>query len=195
MAEKKEELPPLTAAEVSRDLIRWSFKAITWLIPIAALVWICMQIFCKQTAESLTKPETFLDSYSKFAIEFTDVASPLPSPKQVDAWLDFFDKESRDLFEENQSRMALRSRFGNTGAMEGKSSETTRMEAMSFAVTIFPLNGRYTVRRMELNPEGTEAKAIIETGSRELEVVIRKDGRRWVFTNFAGAAEALGIRR
>ncbi|MDX2177898.1 MAG: hypothetical protein SF028_15665 [Candidatus Sumerlaeia bacterium] len=181
------------AAEQVRQIVRGLGKLLSWIIPIAILVWLVTSFEGTKSLKKTDKPEEFVANYATFTSVFASSPDRVPSPIEYRSWLGFFDRESREFFEANASRIAARFNPEGQAAMAGRSVEEVRLEAMRLALRTAPLSGRFAVARSVTGDDGLHTLTLA-AGRREFEVKIRRDGERWEFLDLMGQREALAGR-
>lgn len=176
--------PQKTGAEDARALAAWLWNRLLWAAPVLVIGWLAWSFFGKAPEDQKTV-EAMLASYTE-SMRPHITAGRKPGAMDVKPWLQYFDSASRDFFDRNYQRMAVRASGGDSAVAQGADQDQLRLDAMSYAIRIPPLDGRYTVAFKQVSKTDEEVSLRLNTTAGEIPVRLVREGGAWRFADFMG---------
>jgi len=173
------------SAETVRSGIKGIYKLLTWIVPIALLIWLLVTYFGNAGKKTPDNPDEFLREYTAVATPFSS-GGMTAGLLDYQSWIAYFDSESRDFFDQNAPRIVRRYNSGSTEDIGAMSADALRIEAMKWVIRIPPINGQFRVERVAPRADADFVDADISTASQTFRLVLKKEGGRWRITDMAG---------
>jgi hypothetical protein len=176
--------PARTGAEDARALLQWLWTRLLWVAPVLVIGWLAWSFF-GSAPEEQKSVEAMLASYTASVRPYL-APGRKPGAMDLKPWLQYFDSASRDFFEKNYQRMAVRASGGNSTIAQGADQDQLRLDAMAYAIRIPPLDGRYTVTFKQVSRPSEEVSLRLQTTAGEIPVRLVREGGAWRFADFMG---------
>jgi hypothetical protein len=177
---------PDEASEAVRAFLIKGLKSLTLIIPLIILGYVLYMVFVGSDPRNQLKTvDETLIAYTSFVRPYTAGSGGRPNATVVRDWLTFFDRRSRDFFEENIDLIVFSRHQFEVDRFRNMSPAARREEAMRILLSRPPLNGFGAIRGQR-SINATETAVEVAGTAGEQRVVLRKEGEIWFITELGG---------
>lgn len=189
MAKKEVEPAVDDTSEKVRSVLKKLVQNLVLIGAVVGLVWVVwVMAFRSDPRVELDTIEATVEEYTGFVQPYTASALVLPSARDVDYFLGFFDQNSRDFFRANFEEMARRRLVRDPERFEQLGREGRRGEAMLFLINFPPLGGiPRVVERRPADGVNRELVTVVTRDQSRRNVIFVQTSGRWLMEDFAGA--------
>ena len=191
---KKEE-PVDSTSERVRALLIKLLKNILLLAGVVGLLYVgWSMIYRADPRQNHETVEQTVEAYTQLVQGFLASGAVLPTPSDVNYFLTFFDRPSRDFFEQNFEPLARKKLVLTPERFDQLGRDGRRGEAMLFIINYPPLNGILRVPEMRPASNNRQETVVIDRNQRSHRVTFVQSAGRWEMENFAGQMETIRER-
>lgn len=188
--EKKAEVVDETSEKV-RSVLRKLVQNAILIGAVVAFIWVAWTMFFRSDPRlQFETIEETADAYTEFVGTYMTSTLLLPGSGDVEYFLGFFDRGSRDFFNANFEALARRKLTRDPERFESLGRDGRRGEAMLFLLNYPPLNGIQRIsERRPLEGGNREEVRVVARNQVRRTVVFNRTSGRWIMEDFAGALQ------
>ncbi len=187
-----EEQSKKEAEEEKPELGQALFKLGFWIVAIVALGAVAYMVFFgSDPRRQFSDPDETLRGYTSFVSPYVGTNAALPDNSTVEAWLEFFDSDSRDFFNDNAKHIARLNYLYDQESYDKLGSTGLRGEAMKYVVGNPPLSGIIKITTSRTAGDGVITVGVLPRGGNETTMRIKEAAGLYYIMDLGGLEQSV----
>lgn len=185
MAEKNEEID---AGEALGRAVRNGIRNLMIVVVAIGVVYAMFHVFFGEdpARAALRTPEETIAAYTAFVSPYISPNAPTPTTPMMEAWLSFFDRDSRKFFEDNRRQISKLKLSRDPEAWAALDDHGQRITAMSYVYSLPPLSGIARINEQRPGEGGRLEIVVTDRQGRQRSMPMVKDGDLFYFAELGG---------